>query len=673
MKHRGTKWLVVAATLFTLGASSQHNSFQTNIIRHQYAPGEITTLCTEAISQTRTELDAIAVQKSLRGFIDFEDQMAEFSDRVNSLTFMGYVSPDADLRTEAFKCEEAVSSFSVEIMTRKDLYQRVLFSHAAGSEEERLHSQLVKSFEENGLQLSDEKLAELRALKKELGQLESKFSKNLNEDATTVSFSEAELAGTSQDFKNRLKKDGDGQYIVTTKRTDYGHVMENATNPETRRQMQFAYNNRAAATNTKLLEEAVVLRFKIGQLLGFENWADARTSGRMAQNSTNVRNLLTDLKAKLAAKTKEDLDALLVEKKRVEDPNATELHSWDISFFSNLLKKSQFSLDSETVREYFPSDVVVKGMFQVYSKLLDVGYQEVKGANVWHPSVKLYAVTENNTGAVLAYFFGDFFPREGKYGHAAAFTLVSGRRFSKGNYNVPVSSIVANFTPPTANKPSLLSHDEVETLFHEFGHIMHQILTRAPYASLSGSSVARDFVEAPSQMLEEWVWDKDILNMISGHYTDHSQKLPEELLEKMLAAKNFNRAYFYSRQLTFGLTDLEIHSATGPVDVTEAFDRNYEQTIGVKPIQGGHFMAGFGHMMGGYDAGYYGYIWSEVYAADMFTAFESAGLLDETTGHRYRQFILEQGNMDDPLNLVTKFLGRTPNNQAFFKKLGITQ
>ncbi|HEX4925373.1 MAG TPA: M3 family metallopeptidase, partial [Bdellovibrionales bacterium] len=287
-----------------------------------------------------------------------------------------------------------------------------------------------------------------------------------------------------------------------------------------------------------------------------------------------------------------------------------------------------------------------------------------------HPDVKLYKVINKADGKLLSYFFADMIPRPGKYGHAAAFSLIMGRVKADG-YSYPVSSIVSNFNPPSGDKPSLLNIDEVETLFHEFGHIMHQILTRAPYASLSGTSVAQDFVEAPSQMLENWVWDESILNRISGHYKNTSQKLPSELLKKILAAKDFNQGYFYTRQLFLGLMDFTMHMTQGAVNTTTLHDQLYKKIIGIDPVAGNHFNATFGHLMGGYDAGYYGYLWSEVYAQDMFTVFKEKGLLDASTGARYRSIILEKGNMKEPLDLVREFLGREPSPAAFYEKLGI--
>jgi thimet oligopeptidase len=310
-------------------------------------------------------------------------------------------------------------------------------------------------------------------------------------------------------------------------------------------------------------------------------------------------------------------------------------------------------------------------VFEVYSQILGVRYVQITDADVWSPDVKLYQIENISDGAVVGYFYADLVPRQGKYGHAAAFPLISGRVLPTGSYSKPVAAMVANFAPPAGGKPSLLSHDEVETLFHEFGHIMHQTLTKAPYASLSGSAVAQDFVEAPSQMLEGWAWNQEILEKVSGHYLDHSRKLPTALLQQMIAAKDFNSGYYYTRQLMLATLDMTYHTATGPVDTAATYDQIYRDMLGIEPVAGGRFSASFGHLMGGYDAGYYGYLWSEVYAADMFTRFEHGGLLNAEIGGDYRRAILESGSMTDALSLLRQFLGREPNSEAFFRKLGI--
>jgi thimet oligopeptidase len=652
------------------------------LIRYEYTANELTTLCDAATQKATQQLDAIAhVNPSDRTLsntlLAFEETMSEFSDVIAPLTFMAYVSTDPAISKEASHCEEKVSQFGVSVLTRKDLYSAIKDQKTTQPDEARLLEETLKAFEENGLKLPDDQLNQVRTLKQSLAVLQSQFSTNLNQDQTVAEFTKAELLGVPEDYINGLHpatedpKDGGktDKLTVPTKEPDYVRVMDNAVLASTRKQMLEAYENRATPKNTQLLEEAIQLRQKIATLLSYNNWADYRTSTRMAKNSKTVLNFLNELKGKLSQRNKEDLAKLLATKKK-KDPTAKELDPWDIRFFTNQYKKENLSLDDEKIREYFPADHVVQGLFEVYSKLLGVQFIEEKNAKTWAKGVHLYRVVNSKDQHLIGYFYADFFPREGKYGHAAAFTLISGKK-DKTGYVHPVSAIVANFTPAESGKPSLLKHEEVRTIFHEFGHIMHQTLTRAPYASLSGSAVDQDFVEAPSQMLENWVFSKEILNLLSGHYLDSKKKLPSALIDKILEARDFNQGYFYTRQLFLALLDMNYHTTSGTVDTTKIFQKLYKEIMGITPSETSHFQASFGHLMGGYDAGYYGYLWSEVYAADMFSRFEKEGMLNSKVGLEYRKAVLEPGKMHEGFEILKNFLGRKPNSHAFYKKLRI--
>lgn len=647
------------------------------LIRYDYPPGEITRLCGVAIEKMKAAIEEIKNREPtslypLSGSLyAFENAGNELSDSVSPLTFMSSVSRDAKLRAEGSACEEKIGQLYPAIVADKKLYRALKHGVTGSDDSKRLAAETFREFEKNGMGLADDKLEALKALKQNLASLEAKYALNLNNDKSEVKFTKTELSGATPNFLARLPKPVDGKISVTTKSTDYLQVMENVKSPEARRRMMFAYLNRAAETNTKLLEEAVALRAEAAKILGIPNWADVRMSGRMAKSSAAVMTFLNGLKEKLVARKDQDLAKLLAFKKTL-DPKATAVAPEDVAYLSNQLKKKNYALDEELVAEYFPAEKTMDGVFEIYSTLFGVKFVETKEAKVWADGVKLYEIRDTKSGDLRAYFFKDTIPREGKYGHAAAFSLLSGRELDgkKKAYAKPISAIVANFTPPANGKPSLLHHDEVETLFHEFGHIMHQTLTKAPFGSLSGSSVAGDFVEAPSQMLENWVWNPEILKKISSHYKS-GKPLPDELIAKMIELKNFNQGYSYIRQLLFGLFDMKIHSSSPPVDVTKTYAEMHKELFGYAPLAGTHFPASFGHMMGGYDAGYYGYLWSEVYAQDMFSRFEKEGLLNPQTGTDYRQAVLEPGNMRDALELLKQFLGREPNNQAFYKKLGL--
>ena len=649
-------------------------------MRSHYQPTEVTTLCEAAIKKCQKELDTIASRPTTERTIDntlmaYETSLAEFGDAVWPLAFTGYTATDEAVRREGSDCEQKVGAFSVTVSTRRDLYMalssRTIKDAPKTPEQSRLLEQTLLSFEQNGLKLSDADLAKVKDLKTQLTAKETQFITNLNEDVSSVNFGAEELHGAPDSFLTGLKKTSNGLFTVTTKSTDFTNLMQNVSVSESRHKMLSAYMNRGGDANTKLLEEAVVLRSRLAKILGFPNWVDARTNDRMAKSSAQVSTFLNNLKEKLKVRNQSDRNDLLTFKKQI-DPSATSLDPWDNAYYSYQLQKRDFSLDNEKIREYFPSQTVFAGILDIYSTLFGVKFVKVENAKVWADNVNLYEIHNESDCQLIGYFYTDLVPRAGKYGHAAAFSLISGRVLGSGNYSLPISSIVANFTPPLGNKPSLLTHSEVVTFFHEFGHIMHQTLTRAPFASLSGSGVARDFVEAPSQMFENWVWNADILDRISGHYLNANEKLPKELLSRMLAAKDFQQGARYTTQLLYAFYDMTLHTQENidKVDVNKIYAQLYKEITGQDPLPGSLFPAGFGHLMGGYDAGYYGYLWSEVYAQDMFSLFPAEDLTNKQLGHRYRETILAQGNMKEPIELLKAFLGRAPSTDAFFKMLG---
>lgn len=648
---------------------------QSRLVRSEYKKGEIESLCTTALAKARSRFDEVGKLKPenrtiANTLLAFENALADLNDETAQLTFMNYVHLDSDIRKEAADCEEKLGVELVSIFARRDLYEAIRTQKERNKEEGRLKEQTLISFEQNGLKLPDDQLAKVKELQTQLTQKATQFSTRLNNDVSTVEFTEEELKGAKPDFLNRLKKTADGKFIVTTKSTDYLAVMENVSVDASRERMLKAYLNRGGPENTKLLEEAVQLRQKIAGLMQFKTWADYRTQPRMAKNTKAVTDFLGGLKKKLKRRNQQDMAQLLTFKKTLA-PSTTSLNQWDIAYLSNQLLIRDYAVDQEEVRQYFPAETVVAGMFSVYSEILGVTYKEVPNAKVWAPGVKLYEIHDKGDNKLIGFFYTDFIPRPGKYGHAAAFPLISGRVLADGQYSLPVASVVANFTPPSGDKPSLLTHHEVETTFHEFGHIMHQTLTRAPYASLSGSNTAQDFVEAPSQMLENWVWQPEVMTRLSGLYHDPAKKLPPELIKKMVAAKDFQEGYSYTKQLLYASFDMTIHTEGGAVDTTKTFDDLYLSIMGMAPISGGRFPASFGHMMGGYDAGYYGYLWSKVFAQDMFSVFKKKGITNPEVGSRYRKVILERGNMQEAGDLLVEFLGRAPSSQAFYSDLHV--
>lgn len=658
-------------------------------IRSAYAPGEVTCLCRSAIETARARFDAISrVPAQRRNFenttLEYELTNSDFSDSTNALYFMTEVSPDQATHDEALKCVDELQAFGIEIGARRDLYEAVKAgapirtgdADGAFAERLRLYQELVRGFERGGLKLPDAELAQLTALQRTLADLQTEYASNLTQDHPVIVLGADDVEGLSQAFLDRVRA-ADGTFAIEVNEPNYTEIAQKAKKGEVRRRFLVAFNNLGGERNVELLNQAVATRAKIARLLGYATYADYAAEPNMAKDAAKIDAFLENLRAKLQPRVSEENRDLLAYKRRL-DPAATELFPWDVAYLTYQIKKNDLRVDDDLVREYFPAETVIAGLFEVYSTILGVRFEEVKGITAWAPDVKLYAIREADAAAdsePIGFFYADLAPRRLKYTHAAAFSLIQGRMLPDGAYNKPVSSIVANLTPPGAGRPSLLSHGEVETLFHEFGHIMHQTLTRAPYASLSGSGVARDFVEAPSQMLENWVWRPEILRKISGHWQDSSRKLPAELLEQLLRARDFGRGTFYAKQSLYARWDMAMHSVREDeaVDAQGLYDRMYEETVGLKPPQGAHLAGNFGHMMGGYAAGYYGYLWSDVYASDMFTQFERGGVLDPGVGARYRKLILERGNMADGGDLLRGFLGREPSDEAFLRKLGLAQ
>ncbi len=642
------------------------------------APDQIAAQCKASLAKTEERLNGLITSDTgHRNFentvVAFDDILVDLGDTLASSTFLAYVSTDTKVRDAGHDCETKLETFlEADVYTREPIYRvvksvtdQVLLS---APEDKKLVRKILLAFKENGLELSVKKREKVKKLKTRLVDLELTFSKNLNEVKDYLLVSRQELDGLPEDFINRLEKVGD-EYKVTLDYPDYFPFMRNAKNAQAREKLEFKYNNRAAKENLKLLKEIVKSRREIANLLGYPTHAHYVLEDRMAKDPAKVFEFLGRLQKRVKEKADPEL-ALIRELKTKDDPKDPVVRGWDFGYYDNYLKKTKYDVDDEAIKEYFPIEVVTEGLLNIYQQLLDLRFEEVRDIPLWHPDVKLYAVYDKSDARLMGYFCMDLFPREGKYKHAAAFSLIGGRRLADGSYQRPVSSIVANFNKPTQDRPSLLKHDEVETYFHEFGHIMHQVLTQAKYGRFSGTSVARDFVEAPSQMLENWVWKAEILRSLSGHYKDHTKKLPQDLLDRMIAAKNLNSGIRYLNQVFYATVDMTYHTQEKIKDTTDLYGRLKQEIVMIPMTPKTHPEASFGHLMG-YDAAYYGYLWSEVFAQDMFTRFEKEGLLNPKVGREYRQIILEPGGSLDEGEQLKKFLGREPNEDAFLKNIGL--
>ncbi|MCB0272308.1 MAG: Zn-dependent oligopeptidase [Bdellovibrionales bacterium] len=645
---------------------------------------EIEQKCSSLQNEVQTEIQKIIDDKDDVVFSNsveaLEYIIADYMREVSLLTFLAYVSPDKQIRDAASECEVKTDQFMVETFSNEKLFARVKQMKESKSyddlkgHQKRLVDDFYKSFVANGLNVSEKASREkILTLNKELAELSSIFSKNIQEVKDDVWVTKQDLDGLEESFIEALEKKKD-KYKLTSDYPIYFPVMKYAKNEKIREKVSFIYGVRGGNENVQILENIILRRDEIAKLMGYENHADKviSLSDRMAKSYTEVRSflnqLIDDLKGSFE-KEFEQLQEFKCKETNCKSAKDTKIHQWDYLYYLERILESQGDLDIERIKEYFPLDQVTKGMFQIYEKLLGIQIKEAQTTDKWFDGIQFFEVFDTKTNKKIGSFYIDMFPREGKYSHAAVFGLVKSQENSDGSVVLPMVAMVCNFNPPTKDRPSLLTHDEVETYFHEFGHVMHGVVAKTQYGSQGGTSVARDFVEAPSQMLENWVWKKEPLQLLSKHYQT-GKPLPNDMLQQMLKLKKVNQAIFYMRQLALASIDLDYHSMKTPVDTTKVWNDRFSSMTHIDPQEGTYRQASWGHMTG-YDAGYYGYLWSKVYAEDMFSVFEKKGIMNSVIGLRYRREILEPGGSKDLNRQLKRFLRREPNNKAFLKNLGL--
>lgn len=652
-------------------------------------PEQVAEGCQAAIDRCDAAIATIvATAAGGRTFANTFGALEDASDIVMQASgtygFMSYVAADDALRETARDWEEKLSKYAVELGFREDLYDAVkqyaatAEAGALAGEEARLLERTLRDYRRNGFELPAEQRKRVQELMNRLVELGTDFRRAIDTWEDGITATREELAGMPDRWIDGLKtveEHGQTKYRVTLDYPEIVPFMDNAENAELRRQLFEKNQVKGGKANVAVLEEAIGVRNEIATLLGYDSWAAYIVEKRMAKERGAVETFLRDLQEKVAPKADADMRAL-GESKRAHVGSST-IDIWDWWFYTNRLLKTDYAVDDFEVANYFPLEAALEGLFLVTQELLGIRYKPAPDAPVWHEDVQAYDIydespqgrgVEDSAAKPFARFYMDLYPRPNKFNHAAAFTLRAGRALPDGAYQQPISAIVANFTKPSDDTPSLLRHTEVVTFFHEFGHILHQTLTRARYLEFSGSSTERDFVEAPSQMLEHWVWDRDVLRRFSRHH-ETGAPLPDALLDAMVRAKNVSSGIFTRRQLFFARLDFAYHGPGFDGDTTATLKELYPIT-GFPYPEGTYFQAGFGHLFG-YDAGYYGYLWSRVFGDDMFTRFEHAGVFDRATGLDYRHGILERGGSVDGHVLVRDFLGREPNTDAFLRELGL--
>jgi len=648
-------------------------------------PDAVSNTVENTISMANDALDDVGkVDKKKATFVNtvraLDDIGYMISLAANRLDLIKETSTNADVRDAAAENIKRLEEWSVSIDYRLDVYAAVKAyadtkPHLVG-EDKKLLDETLRDYRRAGLELPKEQRDQVEQMRKDVSQLETDFESNVTKAEAPLKFTKAELAGVPEDFLAQEGiKTGEDEYTLKANIT-YHYIMveDNASREDTRKRMLVAQYNLAREENIPLLQKILVLRDNIAHALGYATFADFATEVRMVKNAKTAIDFEENLEHGLQPKYDAELEEFRQLKiKETGDTNAI-INVWDWRYFANELKKTKYNVDAEQLRVFFPYQRVLDGMFAIYQRIFGLKFERVEAPYKWIGDLQLYAVSDAKTGEPMGLFYLDMFPREGKYHHFAQFGITEGKLLPDGTYQRPVCALICNFPPPQPDKPSLLSHDEVETIFHEFGHAMHTILTRAKYSRFSGTSVPTDFVEAPSQMLENWAWDKKVLDSFAADYRDPSRKIPEEILDQLKASRLATEGTFYRRQLSFGLMDLMLHTqihATNADDTLPLANRVLsEVSLPVPPDSA--FPAYFGHIIG-YGAGYYGYAWADAIAADMATVFEKSpdGFFDQGAGMRLRKEIYEVGDSRDINVSIEKFLGRPRSIEPFLKKIGI--
>lgn len=649
-------------------------------------PAEISASVDSAIAKADKKLDAIAglkndditFENSIAALDDAFYEVVNVSDRVDVIRES---HQDKAMRDRALVVSKKIQTWYVAAGFREDVYKTV--AAYAGTnpvlegEDAMLLKETIRDYRRNGMGLAKDKRDQLKKLKTELNNMGLEFATNITDAKAIVEFSAEELAGLPEDFlSNKELKTEKGTYKIKANVTwQYLAVMQDATNEETRKKLVTVRSNRAREKNVPLFINMLKTRAQIAELLGYDSWADYRIEPKMAKTAKIALDFETRLVEGLEPKFQAEM--VLLQKLKAEEtgnPDAT-VKLWDMRYYKNKLKKTHYQVDTEKLKVYFELNNVLSGMFDIFEEIFRLNIEAVEPGYKWVDDLRLYAVSDSETAEPLGLIYMDLFPRENKYGHFAQFGVTTGKLLSNGEYQRPVVALICNFPPATEDKPSLLKHSDVETLFHEFGHALHSVLTQTSYASFSGTSVPRDFVEAPSQMLENWIWDKSVLDRFAVDYRDPNKKIPADTLDKMEQARQATIGTWYRRQLSFGMLDLKLHLSTDEKDFENFVEVSNEimTDVYLEPPSSTAFVASFGHLGGGYDAGYYGYAWAEAISADMASVFEKSpgGLMDKDVGIRLREEIYAKGGSREIDDSITAFLERDRSLQPFFEYIGL--
>lgn len=643
----------------------------------------------DGIAEARANVDAIIQNPDTPTFKNTIVALEAAAETLGVATTIFYNQLSAagtdGLQALAEEIGPVQANFGSDIILNPDLFKKVKAVYDQRedlnltTEQKTLLEDTYKNFVRGGALLDDAKKAELRKINEEMSVLGPVFSNNVKKSSELFELiidNPDDLAGLPDTAIEGAKAEAEekgyhGKWLFTLDYPSYGPFISFSSKRDLREKAWKAFSNRAYKDefdNVENVFKTIKLRHRRAQLLGYSTHADYVLERRMAEKPDQVLKFLRDLKDRYRVGALRDLNEI---RDIAKDDGIDDLKPWDVGYYSEKLQQKKFHFSSEDLRPYFPLDRVLDGTFEHFSKLFGLKFTKAADYPVWHPDVEAYDVTDQNSGVFIGTLYADFYPRTGKK-NGAWMTSYREQGLYRGKVERPVIAIVCNFTKPTGDKPSLLTHDEVLTLFHEMGHAVHGLLSQGTYSSLSGTNVLWDFVELPSQVQENWLYEAETLNSFARHF-ETGEKIPAELIEKLRTAKNFMTGWGGLRQMAFSILDMEWH-LRNPDSITDlvAFEDEVMKDALLFPRYGGPVSASFSHIFaGGYSAGYYSYKWAEVLDADTFELFLEKGLYDRTTAERYKNEILAKGGSEHPSILYRRFRGRDADPAALLRREGL--
>ena len=644
------------------------------------------------IAEAKAEIDAIVANQEEPTFENTIEAMEVSGQTLNNVAGIFFNLMEADTDDEMQQIAESVSpmltEYSMYVSLNNDLFQRVKAVYEKKDElglapdQMKLLEDNYKSFVRGGANLSDEDKALYSKWSEELSLTTLQFSKNVlaATNAYVLNITDSTKLGGLPGFVKTMAAETAAEkglegWAFTLDAPSYSPFLKYSTERELRKEIWTAYNTRAIGgenDNTEIVKKIVDLRIKIANILGYETYADYALEERMAKNKVTVNEFIKNLLEPSMEFAKKDVADVLAFAKN-NGFEESQLMPWDFSFWSEKYQQAEYSLSAEELKPYFQLESCIDAVFGLATRLYGITFKQLDNVPVYHEDVKVYEVNDAD-GRHLALFYADFFPRASKRG-GAWMTEFRGQSIRDGVEYRPFISTVMNFTKPTADAPALITHDELTTFLHEFGHALHGIFAEGRYGSLTGTNVSRDFVELPSQIMENWAFEPEYLNSFAKHYQTGEQ-IPAQLIEKVVAAKNYLAGYGQVRQLHFGYLDMAWHSLTElPAETTVEFEQKTLAPYSVMPsVEGSAFSTSFSHIFsGGYSAGYYSYKWAEVLEADAFSLFKEKGIFNTEVSHSFRENILSKGGAEDEAVIYRNFRGHDPQPEALMKKLGLTR